>query len=213
MIDKPRNDYASARDFKERTLRLGEGDPDAKLYDSANETLVWMKDVARTWGNAAENREACPHVLEIGCGHGRWAKHLENHYLTYVGIDPVAERIESAKARYSSPRAHFFHEPVPLKPGHRYNAPAIVFAVDVLQHLGLEEALGLMQRVAALLPIGGRFVTWDGCLGDWTREQCEAAYAKRPEHMIPKPLSAFREAIPELDWQTVDGTRLIAVKQ
>lgn len=204
-IDHPRDSYSSREDFRSRTLALGSGDPDTKLYPHDNETLVWMKAVATAWCS----KGAKPNVLEIGCGHGRWAKHLENFYETYVGIDPVSERIASAKNLYATGRAHFFAEPVPLTGG-IYNSPTIIFAVDVLQHLGLNESLALMVRVSQLLPIGGHFYTWDGCLGDWSREECEAMYKTRPEHMIPKPLSYFRDAMSVLKWICVDGTRLIA---
>lgn len=204
-IDKPRDNYVSAQDFRDRTMKLGTDDPDTKLYPDDNETLVWMMQVSRDWGGHQ--------ILEVGCGHGRWAKHLQGRYLTYVGIDPVIERIESARRLWPLGLAHFFQEDNPIQEGREYNSPSIVFAVDVLQHLGLVTALNLFQRITMLLPKGGRFVTWDGCLGRWTQAQCEEMYRARPEHMIPKPIEAFEQAAPNMRWELVDGTRLIAVKE
>ncbi len=211
-IDEPRDNYLSAKDFRERTLRLGDGDPDTKLYPADNETLVWMKQQAAAWSPMATPMDQRPHILEVGCGHGRWAKHLEHHYQTYLGLDPVQERIESARQRYATSRAHFFHEAHPIRDGHTYNRPTIVFAVDVLQHLGLVEAQQLFARISLLLQPGGKFITWDGCLGPWSLAECEQRYRARPHHMIPKPISAFEEAVPTMRWELVDGCRLIAVK-
>jgi SAM-dependent methyltransferase len=207
-IATPRNQYVSAHDFRDRTLTLGADDPDRKLYPDDNETLVWMMQQAAEWSKFLR-----PRILEVGCGHGRWAKHLERAYSTYLGVDPVMERTASAWTLYGTARAEFMHEADPLSgSAAMYNHPDIVFAVDVLQHLGMDEAIHLVSRIARILPVGGKFITWDGCLGRYSMEEAERRYVDRPEHMIPKPLSEFERLIPDLTWTTVDGTRLVAVK-
>lgn len=206
-IEVPRNSYVSAEDFRSRTI--AGNDRDAVLYPDDNETLRWMLEQAHEWSQGGK-----PRILELGCGHGRWAKHLEGFYATYLGIDPVRERIESANRLFSTPHAEFMYEMSPLyRPtADRYGNPQVIFAVDVLQHLGLNEALGLVERAAMILPRGGRFVTWDGCIRRCTTTEAEAEYVDRPEHMIPKPLAEFEACIPSLRWTLAEGTRFVAVK-
>lgn len=208
MIEVPRNGYSSAEDFRSRTL--AGNDRDAVPYPDDNETLRWMMEEARHWSKLYRH----PRVLEVGCGHGRWAKHLERFYSTYIGVDPVLERIESACRLFGSQSADFMFEPSPLlRDAAVYRNPHVVFAVDVLQHLGLNEAIELVGRIAAILPLGGRFVAWDGCIRDCTTAEAEREYAEsRPEHMIPKPLSAFQSSVPSLRWTLAEGTRFVAVK-
>lgn len=207
-IEHPRDGYVSADDFRQRTL--AGNDRDAVLYPDDNETLRWMLEQAADW-----SRSGRPRILELGCGHGRWAKHLEGFYSTYLGIDPVRERVESAVRLFESSRAEFMHEasPLHLRSPMLYGNPLVVFAVDVLQHLGLKEAIELVDRAAAILPRGGRFVAWDGCISRCTTAEAEAEYATtRPEHMIPKPLAEFEAYIPSLRWTLAEGTRFVAVK-
>lgn len=97
-------------------------------------------------------------LLDIGCGPGDLVRYLND--VEYLGVDPSADYVRAAKARY--PHARFVCSEIadhPLAPG----TFDLAVAAGVLHHLDDTEALRLFTSARQALCPGGRLVTLDGC--------------------------------------------------
>jgi ubiquinone/menaquinone biosynthesis C-methylase UbiE len=105
-------------------------------------------------------------ILEVGCGHGTWAKEIYNtipdadHKIEYVGIDFTAPRIEAAQRLLSAHRAASFiatdcecFEP---------DAPFdMILAVEVISHVPFARYPDWFARLQTWLTPGGSVVVID----------------------------------------------------
>jgi len=97
-------------------------------------------------------------VLDIGCGTGRLLEALPE--VAYVGLDPNAEYVASARRRYGG-RAAFRHADVSSVDLTADGPFDVAFAVGVMHHLDDSEAIGLARLAAGSLAPDGRLVTLD----------------------------------------------------
>ncbi len=101
-------------------------------------------------------------ILDIGCGTGDIVQLLGQ--VEYIGYDPSAEYIESARERYGDLGEFFVGSvgAVDLEP----ESFDICIAKGVLHHLDDGAAVDLFREAARVLRPGGRLITMDPVLTD-----------------------------------------------
>ena len=101
-------------------------------------------------------------ILDIGCGTGDIVQLLGQ--VEYIGYDPKAEYIESARERYGDLGEFFVGSvgAVDLEP----ESFDICIAKGVLHHLDDGAAVDLFREAARVLRPGGRLITMDPVLTD-----------------------------------------------
>lgn len=139
-------------------------------------------------------------VLEIGCGFGHWAKALDGHFKTYTGVDPILSRINHAAALYAREGVRFASIPGAYNLRRHFD---VILCVTVIQHLALDKSVQVLAAIARHLKLDGVALLAEGRLWDITLEEAERRYAEEGNavHMIPKPISLLKEAVPELEWE------------
>lgn len=185
----------SARPFwEERTRKAGMFDYDsgAGQHEGNDPCMRWLR-------SQLHDR---PHVLEIGCGFGKYARALADLYASYTGVDPVQARVDYCRKTF--PKCAF-HNTEDTAPG-GYLAD-VVMSATVIQHLTVPEAVNCLLMAEAFLKPGGRVLLAEWRIWDISLEDAERRYAEPscPPHMIPKPISVLQAAVPRLKWEGVEG--------
>ena len=99
-------------------------------------------------------------LLDIGCGTGAILDALPD--VEYVGFDPSAAYIESAKTRFGD-RGEFFVSGIEGVSSASVGTFDIVLAKGVVHHLDDELSRQVFALAAEVLRPGGRLVTFDPC--------------------------------------------------
>lgn len=93
-------------------------------------------------------------VLELGFGNGEFASWCRGVGAKYVGIEAIPELV--ARARRSGLEAHHTAEPWnSFAPDETFD---LVIALDVFEHLGLDELLETFHKIRKAMAASGRFV-------------------------------------------------------
>jgi len=181
-----------------KVMREGQG----KIYDR-DYKLETLDPGRVSWvGGQLDSFRSPPRVMEIGCGFGRWSAALRGHYSSFTGVDIVPERIEYAKRDWGTDAASF---QVVAANGNwdikdKFD---VVMLVTVIQHLPLDVACEVLKSAHRHMVPGGKLLLVEWQIHDRTPE--EVALIKHPEHMIPKPMSALKAAVPDLTWSGTAG--------
>jgi len=130
---------------------------------------LWRSGIARSDLNTVlVSKYARPagsqRVLDIGCGPAPILEALPRS-VEYVGFDPNAAYIDSARARFGD-RGRFFRSTATREALADLGKFDVVMAVGVLHHLDDGEAAELFWMSHEALKPGGRLVTFDGCYRD-----------------------------------------------
>jgi SAM-dependent methyltransferase len=106
---------------------------------------------------------AAPHIVDLGCGTGRFTQALADRFRAQVtAIDPSQKMLDQARKRIGLPRVKFMHAPgesLPLTGG----SADVVFMSMVLHHFANVEAVAAECR--RVLRAGGNV-----CIRSSTRE-------------------------------------------
>ncbi len=90
-------------------------------------------------------------VLDLGCGAGYGAQLLSRSASSVLGVDPAAEAIEHAAARYGAPNLRFRLGTAATLRATDDGPFDLVACFEVLEHIGLEDQRSLLADVASLL--------------------------------------------------------------
>ena len=101
-------------------------------------------------------------LLDIGCGTAELLQHLPDR-IHYVGFDPSAQYIETAKRNFSHRHAEFIAKQVVGTMLAAYEPFDRVTATGLLHHLEDNEGLHLFQLAKGVLGNNGCFVSIDPC--------------------------------------------------
>ncbi len=94
-------------------------------------------------------------VLEIGCGIGRWAGYLQNHGLSYTGIDISPKMVEIARKRV--PSAAFFTMSADALAIEDEKVDLVV-SVTVLQHIPYKQQCKAIAELCRVTKNGGHIL-------------------------------------------------------
>jgi SAM-dependent methyltransferase len=103
------NHQAVATFFDQRGARFNTDQPyTSVLYQDKNPNLAIQRDIYEKQHILPHlHLTGAQHMLDIGCGIGRWADAVLDDVASYVGIDMSESLIAAAKARHPDPKAHF----------------------------------------------------------------------------------------------------------
>ncbi|MGH9278311.1 MAG: class I SAM-dependent methyltransferase [Acidimicrobiales bacterium] len=105
-------------------------------------------------------------MLDLGCGHGFWSRHMAERGMQVVGIDPEGDRVEHAHSD-----EHHAHTHGPLVAGEvgapvmtgdgarlplRDGSVAVVWCIHVLHHL--DDPVRVLGEIRRVLRPGGHLV-------------------------------------------------------
>ncbi len=203
-IWKPKSDYNTVKDFKERTQRSLSGKDHATLSADADPerlTQHVVDKIKEQLGSIKAELNRDLNILEIGSGYGRWPVVLDGLYGSYTGVDVTESRVNHANKHYSNNKVEFSHiEPCNWNLEKEYD---VVLFLMCLQHLKMQDALDTLAIAEKHLTGDGVMVLWEGRIGRITEEEANYLYSKDdcPAHMIYKPISLFEQAVP-LSWNT-----------
>lgn len=76
-----------------------------------------------------------------------------------------------------------------------------MFSVGVLQHLPINDATKVLQKIRDHLLLGGEALLYESLIGSFA-EEAEAMYLDTDKHLIPKPITILKEKVPELIWKS-----------
>ena len=150
----------SPRDFWTQLARdFGENDARGFAPVLHPGTPTWFNEVidrlqTRAWSRAL-NYCRLPegaHVLDVGCGTGRWVRRLEEHGLSVVGIDQSFHMLHLARERGTlSPMLSVEAQNLPF----RDESFDCVSAVTVIQHIPPQEQGRALSEMVRVLRPGG----------------------------------------------------------
>lgn len=133
------------------------------------------RDILRALLHAIAPRSTGVALLDIGCGTGGNAAALAGEY-DVMGIDPSADAIAFAQARFPSVR---FKETGDPETGRAHLAAGgVVLLTDVLEHVDDDRAL--LARAIAVVPAGGHLlVTVPADPSLWSRHDTDFGHFRR----------------------------------
>lgn len=99
------------------------------------------------------------HVLDIGCGNGRWYEAIKSHALDYVGIDFSPSLIAIAQEKYKDRTSCRFHtgkadEISPLLVGEGKSLFTHVIIAGVIMYLNDNEVIRMLKNMAQITQPG-----------------------------------------------------------
>ncbi len=102
------------------------------------------------------DREA--HILDVGCGYGRYIKAMMAiGYTNVTGIDISAEQIEYGRNRLGLAASIEVADPIPFLEAAKQSYQAILL-LDVLEHLDVEYSISLLAQIRKSLSDDGLLI-------------------------------------------------------
>jgi 2-polyprenyl-3-methyl-5-hydroxy-6-metoxy-1,4-benzoquinol methylase len=172
------------------------------------ETDASMDDPAAQWVRGKLSAfSVAPDVLDVGAGFGGWSVKLSGAYTSYVGADVTRARVEHARIlRGANRSASFYHiADAEWSLGRLF---PVVISITVIQHLTVPTCVDVLRGIERHLQREGVALLAEGRILDCDVQEAEKIYARSENapHMIPKPLSLLRAAVPGLDWTRESST-------
>lgn len=206
-----KNGYDSFAEWTERSRvdllkSIGKYEYETALYDGPDPVIEWLR------GKLAA-LPTKPDILEIGSGFGGWSVKLDGLYKTFTGAEVMKERVEHARVIRPSENV-FFHQ-ITSPDWNLERLFPVVLSITVIQHLNVPLAIDVLRAIERHLEPGGIAFMSEGRIYDCSVAEAEKMYVQpsNAAHMIPKPLSLLKEAVPSLTWEREGGIRHILRKR